>query len=104
MTQEDFDKVRNNIQEKLGTENMALINDDITTLMSNNSLQNNEISTKDNTIKRLQEDKNNLIQTNGNLMQKISMGFEEDFTPSKKQEETKIYSIKDSFDEKGNFK
>lgn len=104
MTQEDFEKIQNNIREKLGDENMALISDDITTLMTNNSNQNSEISSKDNTIKKLQDDKNNLIQTNGNLMQKISMGFEEDFTISKNKEENKTYSIKDSLDEKGNFK
>ena len=74
MKQEDFEKLQNNMKEKLGETNFALISDDVATLMSENNSMNTQISERDTTIKKLNQDKSNLIETNGNLMQKISKG------------------------------
>lgn len=103
MKQEDFEKLQNNMKEKLGETNFALISDDVATLMSENNSMNTQISERDTTIKKLNQDKSNLIETNGNLMQKISVGFEEPTEPQKKAEPKKI-DIRDCFDERGNFK
>ena len=68
---------------------------------------NKEIENRNSQITKLKQDKENLIATNGNLLQQVAMG--EDFSSniiSRKQEhkEEKPFSFKDCFDEKGNFK
>lgn len=103
MKQEDFEKLQNNMKEKLGDSNFALISDDVATLMSENNSMNTQISERDTTIERLNQDKSNLIETNGNLMQKISVGFQEP-TQTKNVTENQKIVLKDCFDDKGNFK
>ena len=103
MKQEDFETLQNNMKEKLGDTNFALISDDIATLMTDNNSMNTQISERDTQIQKLNQDKSNLIETNGNLMQKISVGFQEPTQAQKEAENPKIV-LKDCFDEKGNFK
>ena len=58
-------------------------------------------------IKTLKDQKEKLIETNGNLLQQISVGEEMSFsaTPKKAEEkEAPSLSFRDAFDEKGNFK
>ena len=104
MLSEDFEKLRNNMAQKLGEENMALISDDISTLMLDNNDMNSQIANKDKEITKLKTDKENLINTNGNLLQKISMESKvekrelENEPTNKKQ-----YSLTNAFDENGNF-
>ena len=104
MKKEDFEKLTNGMKEKLGEENIALIADDISTLLTDNNLMNTQIEDKNKEIQKLKDDKEMLISTNGNLLQKISMGFEEDFNKQQKEEDTKKYDIHKAFDERGNFK
>ena len=104
MLSEDFEKLKNNMAQKLGDENMALISDDISTLMLDNNDMNSQIANKDKEITKLKTDKENLINTNGNLLQKISMESKaekrelENEPTNKKQ-----YSLTNAFDENGNF-
>lgn len=102
MKHEDFEKLQSSMSEKLGNDTFALISDDIATIMSDNNAMNNDIKTRDEKISRLEKEKDNLIQTNGNLMQKISVGFEE---PIKTPDDNRPkYVLNDAFDEKGHFK
>lgn len=103
MKQEEFEKLQNRMSEKLGKDNFAKISDDIATLMTENNNMNTQLNARDTEITKLKEDKSNLLETNGNLMQKISVGFEEPTEPQKKAEPKKI-DIRDCFDERGNFK
>lgn len=103
MKQEEFETIQNRMSEKLGKDNFAKISDDIATLMTENNNMNTQLNARDTEITKLKEDKSNLLETNGNLMQKISVGFEEPTEPQKKAEPKKI-DIRDCFDERGNFK
>lgn len=105
MKTEDFENIINSMRTKLGEENSALIADDLGTLITDNTQMNSEIKTKDTQISKLKQDKENLITSNGNLLQQISMGDDTSSRPSNKKEEKedKKFSFKSCFDEKGNF-
>lgn len=104
LSNEDFEKIRDNMAKKLGDENMALISDDISTLMIENNNTNTQMANKDNEISKLKTDKENLILTNGNLLQKISMESKQEQRELEKENNKKHYSLSNAFDEKGNFK
>lgn len=102
MLKADFDKLNNEMQEKLGKENVGLIADSIATLVTDNIATNDLLSKKDQEIERLKQEKESLIHTNGQLLQKISVGFEEKRKDPKKKE-VKEFSFKSAFDSKGRF-
>lgn len=100
----EFEKIQNSIKEKLGEENMAKISDDISTLMLDNNNMENSINSKNTEIQKLKEDKEQLVTTNGKLMQKISIETTEEKRERENPEEKKKkYSLANAFDEKGNF-
>lgn len=107
MNKEDFGKFINGIQEKLGKENSSKIADDLGTLITDNSKMNSDIDKKNKQIEQLKTDKENLITTNGNLLQQITMGEKEDLDYNKnKQKEEKPkepFSFMKQFDKNGNF-
>lgn len=103
MKQEEFEVITNSIKEKLGEENTALISDDLGLLITNNANTFNTLTSKDNEIAKLKEDKEKLIQANGNLLQRVSM--DNDLTSNNKKETEKSnFSFRSCLDEKGNFK
>ena len=102
MKKEDFEKLTNSMQEKLGKENAGLIADDIGALITDNSTMLAELEKQQNEITKLKQDKENLITTNGNLLQQISMGVEKP-KAEEKEEAPKKFSFKSCFDERGNF-
>lgn len=107
MKKEDMDKLINGIQEKIGKEASGLISDDLGMLITDNTNMNKDLTNKENEINKLKDQKEKLIATNGNLLQQIAMGEEENFfTKNKKEEEekTKKFNFKDAFDTKGHFK
>lgn len=103
MKKEDFEKLINNMQEKLGKENSGLIADDIGTLITDNNSMLAEREKQENEINKLKQDKENLITTNGNLLQQISMGEDNTKKKEQKEEQPKKFSFKSCFDERGNF-
>lgn len=103
MKNEDFEKLTNSMQEKLGKENASLIADDIATLMTNNSSMNSEIEKRNSQIEKLKTDKENLQNANMNLLQQIPMGDDNISHKQEPKEEPKKFSFKSCFDEKGNF-
>ena len=102
MKNEDIEKLTQTMQEKLGKESSSLIADDLGTLITDYNNMNKQMQTQLEQIERLKQDKENLITTNGNLLQQISMGVEK---PKSVEKETtpKKFSFKSCFDEKGNF-
>lgn len=105
MQEKKFEELTNAMQEKLGKENSSLIADDIGTLITDNSAMNKELKQKDDLIAKLRQDKENLIQVNGNLLQQVAMGEEDTRVNKPKEEEKRTpFSWKSIFDEKGNFK
>lgn len=73
MTTEDFNKLINGMKEKLGDENTSKIADDLAILISDNANINKDLKTKDDTIQKLNTDKDTLINTNGKLLQQIAV-------------------------------
>lgn len=105
MISDELNKITNSIQEKLGNENSALISDDLGTLITKNTEVFNELQNKEKEIKQLKEDKEKLVIANGNLLKQVPMGGK-DITPkeTEKEETEQSISLRDCFDEKGNFK
>lgn len=107
MKKEEMDKLINGIQEKIGKEASGLISDDLGMLITDNTNMNKDLTNKENEINKLKDQKEKLIATNGNLLQQISMGNQDDFknniTNKKDEKDKKPFSFKDQFDEKGNF-
>lgn len=108
MKKEEMENFVDNLQKKLGKENSAIISDDIATLISDNSNMNKTINEKDENILKLKQEKEILITSNGNLLQKVAMSEkdEEDFpnnNTNEKKKEEKPFSFYSAFDEKGNF-
>ena len=102
MKDNDLQSIIDSISQKVGTENSALIADDIGKLITINSSVVDEMKKKDTEISRLTDTNEKLIVANGNLLQSIPMGKEE--KQEEVKEERKSTSLRDCFDEKGNFK
>lgn len=98
ITEEDFNNAIETIKSKLDETNSALISDDLLSMKAgfDGALSSNK--EKDDTIEKLNNEKDELIKVNGKLFQKI--GYSD--TSKKEEEETddKI-SLNDIINEKG---
>lgn len=105
MKKEDLETLTSGMQTKLGTEHSAIINDDLVTIILENERMNNEITKRDNEITQLKDEKEKLILTNNQLFQQVALGKESELSPSFSKEEPKKepFSLKNVFDERGNF-
>jgi hypothetical protein len=100
-----FEDIQKSIQEKLGEENVAIISDDIASLISYNKNQEELIKSKDSEIEKLKSNNEKLIISNGNLLKKVPMARDDSFDEDVKiQDNKKEFSYKSMFDEKGNLK
>ena len=103
-----MEELTNKIIEKVGKDKAGLIADDIGLLITDNSNMNTTISEKDKEIEKLKTDKENLITTNGNLLQQVAMG-QDDGNPydNKQKEEQKpkarVFDFHTVFDKKRKF-
>ena len=107
MTEKEFEKITKSIQDKLGKENTSLIADDLGKLITDNATMNKDLKGRDERITKLEQDKEALITTNGNLLQQVAMGDENDLinkNKPKEDEQPKPFDYRSVFDEKGNFK
>lgn len=107
MKTEEHNKLINGIKEKLGEEETSKIADDLALLISDNTQVNNDLKNKDNEIDKLKTDKENLIKVNGNLLQQVTDGKEEDVfninNEKEKENKKEPFSFKAQFDENGEF-
>ena len=103
MKNEELEVITNSIKETLGEESTALIADSLGLLMSENTRVYNSIVAKDKEIDQLKEKNDRLVNANANLLQRVPIATPE---PKKEvvKEEKKKLSLRDCFDEKGNFK
>lgn len=105
MQDNDLQAIIDSITEKVGTENSALIADDIGKLITINSSVVENLNKKDTEISKLTERNEKLIVANGNLLQSIPMGKEtKKEEPKEEENERKSTSLRDCFDSRGNFK
>lgn len=105
MLEKDFQKEIDKIKEAVGDEVVGKIADTLGILISDNTNMNAELNKKDDTIKSLQNDKDTLIKTNGNLLLQVTAGKEEDIinTNEKKKEKKEYIDFRTAFDEKRKF-
>lgn len=101
MKNEELETITNRIMDKIGNENSALIVDDLTEIITKNKTIYDEGIEKDNQINKLKEDKERLIETNGNLFKQVSIGKEEKI--EEKENKKEDFSFYKMFDNKGNF-
>ena len=107
MLEKEFEKITKSIQDKLGKENTSLIADDLGKLITDNATMNKDLRGRDERISKLEQDKEALITTNGNLLQQVAMGDESGLinkNEPKNEEPKKPFDYRSVFDEKGNFK
>ena len=107
MIEKEFEKITKSIQDKLGKENTSLIADDLGKLITDNATMNKDLKQRDERISKLEQDKEALITTNGNLLQQVAMGDEGGLinkNEPKEDETPKPFDYRSVFDEKGNFK
>lgn len=107
MTNDEYIKRLNKIKETVGEDSYAQINDTLLELQEDNTNLNNTIEEKEKNYNDLNEKYKKVLETNGNLIQKISNNIannsNNDYNDDEEQKEKKI-TIEDIFDEKGNFK
>ena len=74
--------------------------------MLSKKIWDNTINSKNSEIEKLTSDKEKLLISNGNLLQKVSMEKEEAIKPKQReeQENPKDFDFASLFDKKGNFK
>lgn len=100
-----IEDITKSMTEKLGKDEASKIADDMANLLSLEASRVKEIKSKDDTISKLQKDKETLITANGNLLQQISAEKEEILSPKVEKEEVKeAFDMRSVFDEKGRFK
>ena len=104
MKEKEFQDLIQNMQSKLGEENSGLIADDLGMLIADNKAVNDTAVKYQDEIKMLKDQKEKLIATNGNLLQQISFGVEEQSQEEVKEEPRKHIDFRDFIDSNGNFK
>ena len=102
MTNKELQDLINSASEKLGKENSALVSDVFGTMISDNAEMNKTISSKEKQIEKLEKTNEMLTASNGQLLQQVSMGFEEPEKEAEK-EEKKPFNFHSAF-ENGKFK
>lgn len=107
MTNEEYQKRLNKIKETVGEDSYAQINDTLIELQEDNTNLNNTIEEKEKNYNDLNEKYKKVLETNGNLIQKISNNIannnNNDYNEDNEPKNKKI-TLEDIFDEKGNFK
>lgn len=101
MKYKEFEDKISSMQNKIGDDSANLILDDVAVLLTDNQQMNNELETKDKEIENLKSSIDKLQKVNGNLLLQIPAIKEVKKEESKKRE---YHSMRDAFDEKGNFK
>lgn len=106
MRNEDFKKIIDGLQEKLGKENSSIIADDLGNLLSDNIAMNKTIEEKNNVIKEKEELNQKLVFANSSLLQQVGVPEEtskKSTSNSYEEVDEEKISWEDCFDKKGNF-
>lgn len=103
MTEEELNKINDNIKGKIGDEAFAMIGDDLGTIITGREVMDQTIRDRDSEIADLKSKNEKLVAANAQLFKQIPVGHN-----SKENDEeespTKNISLRDAFDANGNFK
>lgn len=103
MTEEELNKINDNIKDKIGEENFAMIGDDLGTIITGREVMDQTIRDRDSEIAELKSKNEKLVAANAQLFKQIPVGH----TSKESTEEespTANISLRDAFDANGNFK
>ena len=92
------------IEETLGKDSFATISDTIGELLTGNTENMKAIAERDAEIDKLKDRNDKLVAANGALLQKVPMGYQAAEQKKEKEAPQPKISLKDAFDEKGNFR
>lgn len=102
LSKEEYEKLTNNLRDKLDETTVALVSEELLALISAYNTGFDEYSTSIEEVEKLKGEKEELLKVNGKLYQRIGFDKEEDPAEEKQEEsaeeETKI---EDVIDEKG---
>lgn len=100
MSYEDLETLVTGIKDKVDEKSGAVISEDLLGIMSNYKSLEDGIKERDDEIKKLQADKDELLAVNGRLFQKI--GFDKQESPEESQPQVKEeMRIEEIINEKG---
>lgn len=103
MTEEELNKINDNIKDKIGEENFAMIGDDLGTIITGREVMDQTIRDRDSEIAELKSKNEKLVAANAQLFKQIPVGHTSKES-SEEESPTKNISLKDAFDANGNFK
>ena len=101
LSKEEFEKLINNLRDKLDETTVALVSEELLALLSNYNNGFDEYTKSAEEIEKLKGEKEELLKVNGKLYQRIGFDKEEkedNIEDGKDEEEIKI---EDVIDEKG---
>lgn len=105
MKEKEFGELINSIQSKIGEDASNLILDDIGTLINDNKKMNEDFDAQVKENNSLKKRNETLQNVNGNLLQQISVGTEDQIINKEKEEEKKKepFDFRSVFDENRKF-
>ena len=103
MTEEELNKINDNIKDKIGEEAFAMIGDDLGTIITGREVMEQTIKERDDSIADLKSKNEKLVAANAQLFKQIPVGHNSRET-EEEESPTKNVSLKDCFDANGNFK
>lgn len=103
LTKEDFEKVINDTRDKLDEKSQALISEDMLGIMGNYNSLLTTLNDRDEELKKLKKDNDELLKVNGRLFQKIGFEKEEkkEISPFKNEIKEEKIGINNLINEKG---
>lgn len=107
MKDKTLSNIVDTIQEKLGKEEAGKISDSLADILVIEEANEKAIKEKDSSISKLKNDKEMLIEANGNLLLHVPQAKEEDsfFEGGKsKKDDNEPFDFRTIFDDKGHFK
>ena len=104
MTEEELNKINDNIKGKIGDENFAMIGDDLGTIITGREVMDQTIKDRDAEIAELKSKNEKLVAANAQLFKQIPVGHNSRDESEEEDSPTKNISLKDAFDASGNFK
>lgn len=104
MTEEELNKINDNIKDKIGDEAFAMIGDDLGTIITGREVMDQTIKDRDSEIADLKSKNEKLVAANAQLFKQIPVGHTSKEADENEDSPTKDLSLKDAFDANGNFK
>ena len=104
MEENEMNTLIEEMRNAIGEDNSAKISEQLVKIVNANNSQNSKIATLETEKTKLENDKTELLKTNGSLLQQITVPKKDIENKNQEKEDNEKLSIDDIFDEKGNFK